>query len=304
MLLEDLILPSKMNSRCNSVRWLCRVLLVSTFLAGAVAIPASTGCSINCNTECQPGTPQYQPQRCDNCCVSEDSDVGYQGESNSLSNRLAAVESIVYELRLMTGILLALVVLPMMAFVGLFVYLTIKLPKTFQLPFIFFKKKDNDAKKSPQKICNGVTPNGRLANHQSTSSPPRSRSSITSCSLGNTDSEHPPRPFRVREPSESTCPEEGNDITSPQGYDNLALSTSTIDTSSTLHNTSNSSTDTLGPTLSTSTLHTTLPSEPHPFSSNNPHHNTRVWNGCLGERERKCVGGVGVGFANHGLHLK
>ena len=88
----------------------------------------------------------------------------------------------------------------------------------------------------------------------------------------NDDLEPLPRPHRVRQPSESTCPEEGNDIT-PQGYDNLALSTSTIDASSP-HNTSTSSTSTLGPALSTNTLHTTLPSENHLVSNGDI--NTRV----------------------------
>lgn len=65
-----------------------------------------------------------------------------------------------------------------------------------------------------------------------------------------------PRPFRTRQPSESTCPEESSDMPD-HAYDNLALSTSTI------HNTSNSSTDTLGPAVSVNTLETTLPSGNH-----------------------------------------
>lgn len=179
------------------------------------------------------------------------------------------METTVKELRVMTGVLLALVLLLILVVVAMLLHLTKNIPK-FTLPVIFKNAKKGAAnindKNSTHKTCNGVADAnaavGRIANHQTSSSPKAKRASVRRSTYGPTEDtvgQHEPRSFRVRQPSESTCPDEGADF-SQQGYDNLGLSTSTIHTSN-LHNTSNSSTDTLGPTVSTNTLDTTLPSE-------------------------------------------
>ncbi|XP_042857549.1 uncharacterized protein LOC122243878 [Penaeus japonicus] len=190
-------------------------------------------------------------------------------KENTIEDRLATMEATVGELRVMTGVLLALVLLLILVVLAMLLHLTKNMPN-LTLP-VFFKNAKKGAaniseKNSIHKNCNGVAdPNvavGRIANHQTSSSPKTRRASLRRSTYGPTEDtvgQHEPRSFRVRQPSESTCPDEGADI-SQQGYDNLGLSTSTIHTS-TLHNTSNSSTDTLGPTVSTNTLDTTLPSE-------------------------------------------
>lgn len=261
------------------VVWL-QLVLIPTLFVGAIVKPVNgfSTCQIpnfSCDRDCRSDSQNFQPQRCDSCCPKNGGGetVGLTG-GDSIVNRLATVETTVADLKVMIAVLLALVVLLILAVVFLFLHRCNKIPSSLGIPVVFRQKdKTPKTEKTTHKNCNGVTANGtvsRLANHQSKSSPQTKRSSLNRSISLSTEVETPSRPYRIRQPSESTCPEEGDDINSPRGYDNLALSTSTIDTS-TLHNTS---TDTLGPALSTHTLQTTLPSDPH-FNSH-AHNNTQV----------------------------
>nr|XP_053651420.1 uncharacterized protein LOC128701617 isoform X1 [Cherax quadricarinatus]XP_053651431.1 uncharacterized protein LOC128701617 isoform X1 [Cherax quadricarinatus]XP_053651440.1 uncharacterized protein LOC128701617 isoform X1 [Cherax quadricarinatus]XP_053651450.1 uncharacterized protein LOC128701617 isoform X1 [Cherax quadricarinatus]XP_053651459.1 uncharacterized protein LOC128701617 isoform X1 [Cherax quadricarinatus]XP_053651469.1 uncharacterized protein LOC128701617 isoform X1 [Cherax quad len=288
---------------CSGVKVMLRVLQAALLLGASVVIQADDSdnprCYVICSQICSSENPSYNPQRCDDCCGtarrrqereesrSEERECersgpvreevrseksGARKDYNNLetgsrvhqNDRLAAMETAVSELRVMTGVLLVLVLLLFVAMVGLFLYFTNSLPK-FRLPVLF--KNKCDTKEVTNKPCNGVDHNStvvRIANYQSNHHSPRTnRSSVNMSSKGPTEDivnppEFQPRPLRVRQPSESTCPDESSDL--PQhAYDNLALSTST------LHNTS---TDTLSAAVSTSTLETTLPSGNHLQSTN------------------------------------
>ncbi|XP_066940441.1 uncharacterized protein [Macrobrachium rosenbergii] len=231
----------------------------SLLVAVTMAIPAlgNSACpNVNCAVICNSSvTASYKPLLCESC--------------KCLVQGLSAVETSLSQLKVMTGVLLAVVLLLLLAYVLLFIQ-RVNTPLLKLKRVLFCKKR---APRTNSTVGNPPATVGRLANHQSDCSPQRRRASESKPStLGDTSLEPQPRPFRVRQPSESTCPEEGNDIP-PQGYDNFGLSTSTIDTNA-LHNTSNSSTDTLGPAISTNTLHTTLPSLNH--SPSNGHVHARI----------------------------
>ncbi|KAK8739210.1 hypothetical protein OTU49_003534 [Cherax quadricarinatus] len=252
---------------CSGVKVMLRVLQAALLLGASVVIQADDSdnprCYVICSQICSSENPSYNPQRCDDCCGTDYNNLE-TGSRVQQNDRLAAMETAVSELRVMTGVLLVLVLLLFVAMVGLFLYFTNSLPK-FRLPVLF--KNKCDTKEVTNKPCNGVDHNStvvRIANYQSNHHSPRTnRSSVNMSSKGPTEDivnppEFQPRPLRVRQPSESTCPDESSDL--PQhAYDNLALSTST------LHNTS---TDTLSAAVSTSTLETTLPSGNHLQSTN------------------------------------
>ncbi|KAG7176276.1 hypothetical protein Hamer_G009056, partial [Homarus americanus] len=185
-----------------------------------------------------------------------------------LTSGLAVLEEAVKELRVMTGILLGIVLLLLVALVVIIFHIFKFFPK-LSLPIFFSNnKKGNIQETAPHKPCNGVDSNStvvRIANYQNKHSPISKRVSVSQSVKGPTEDtvgshEFQPPSYRIRHPSESTCPDESNDMP-PHVYDNLALSTST------LHNTSNSSTDTLGAAVSTNTLETTLPSGNHLHST-------------------------------------
>lgn len=261
-----MLIRSCAGARCNTRVWSVMVrpftaaLLVGASLILQVAAVDDHRCDlgVNCQQDCKPESPTYKPQRCDECCESPD---GSDERKDPVfrNDRLRAMETVVGELRVMTGVLLMLVVLLLVAVVGLFLYFTNSLPK-LHIP-VLFRNKNNNNKEASHKPCNGIDHNStivRIANYPSNHCPIANRSSVNMSGKGPTEDtveppEFLPRPYRVRQPSESTCPEEGSDL--PQhAYDNLALSTST------LHNTSNSSTDTLAAAVSTNTMETTLPS--------------------------------------------
>lgn len=86
---------------------------------------------------------------------------------------LTTLESTVNELRVMTGVLLALVLLLILVMLGMLLHLTKNMPK-LTLPVFFRNAKKGAAnmndKNPTHKTCNGVAdPNvavGRIANHQ------------------------------------------------------------------------------------------------------------------------------------------
>lgn len=86
---------------------------------------------------------------------------------------LKTMETTVKELRVMTGVLLALVLLLILVVVAMLLHLTKNIPK-FTLPVIFKNAKKGAAnindKNSTHKTCNGVADAnaavGRIANHQ------------------------------------------------------------------------------------------------------------------------------------------
>lgn len=233
-----------------------RILLVVCL---ALPVAASTCAGVNCTHECSFDSLIYKPQRCDQCCNVKE---GSKDDAAPQNNRLATMETAIGELRVMTGVLLALVLLLLLAVVALFLHVSKTFP-TFHLP-VFFRNKSDIQEKPPHKPCNGVDPNTTVVimpNSHGNRSPVAKRASMSKSARGPTEDslglhDLEPRPFRTRQPSESTCPEETSDMPE-HAYDNLALSTST------LHNTSNSSTDTLGPSVSVNTLETTLPSVNH-----------------------------------------
>lgn len=246
----------------------------SLLVAVTMAIPAlgNSACpNVNCAVICNSSvTASYKPQLCESCkCLVQGASSSGLSDPATIEERLSAVETSLSQLKVMTGVLLAVVLLLLLAYVLLFIQ-RVNTPLLKLKRVLFCKKR---APRTNSTVGNPPATVGRLANHQSDCSPQRRRASESKPStLGDTSLEPQPRPFRVRQPSESTCPEEGNDIP-PQGYDNFGLSTSTIDTNA-LHNTSNSSTDTLGPAISTNTLHTTLPSFNH--SPSNGHVHARI----------------------------
>ncbi|XP_064112697.1 uncharacterized protein LOC135219679 [Macrobrachium nipponense] len=250
------------------------VLIDVLLVAVTVANPAlgnsacqNANCAIICNRS---NRTTYKPQLCETCkCSGEGASSSDLSDPDSLEKRLDAVETSLFQLKVMTGVLLAVVLILLLAFVLLFIQ-RLNTPLLKLKTVLFCKKK---APRTNSTIGNPPPTVGRLANHQSDCSPHLRRATESKPStLGDTSLEPLPRPYRVRQPSESTCPEEGNDIPQ-QGYDNFGLSTSTIDANA-LHNTSNSSMDTLGPAISTNTLHTTLPSLNH--SPLNGHVNARI----------------------------
>ncbi|XP_047491066.1 uncharacterized protein LOC125040534 [Penaeus chinensis] len=250
-------------------RWLLVCAACAWVLAGRTEARSIT-CrqNVDCKKICDENGSFYLPQDCTSCCPRGGKEAMAVKE-NTVEGRLTAMEAAVNDLRVMTGVLLALVLLLILVVLTILLHLTKNIPK-LTLP-VFFKNAKKGAanlndKSSTHKTCNGVADTnvavGRIANHQTSSSPKTKKSSFRKSTYGPTEDtvgQYEPRSFRVRQPSESTCPDEGADI-SQQGYDNLGLSTSTIHTSN-LHNTSNSSTDTLGPIVSTNTLDTTLASE-------------------------------------------
>ncbi|KAK7079267.1 hypothetical protein SK128_000952 [Halocaridina rubra] len=266
---------TEMLQFADSFTWVWRMLIPVVLIS--LATQGVEGCSSSCDVACNENDPCYAPQRCDRDCKHFGDTSVSRGGDKTIPERLASVEYTVAELKVMIAVLLALMTVLIFALAALFLHRCSKIPAKIYSHFVFRNKKNKSvsAEKMPQKIGNGTAVNGRasrIANPQSNNSPQSKRASLNREISLSTEVETQPRTFRVRQPSESTCPEETDEITEPQGYENLALSTSTISTS-TLHNTSDSSTDTLGPTLSTATLQTTLHSE-QPFSSRA--HNTTV----------------------------
>ncbi|XP_068217318.1 uncharacterized protein [Palaemon carinicauda] len=236
-----------------------------TFVAVASSVPANTSdCpDVNCSAICDRRSDDFKPQKCSSCnCPTGGAEDSSLTGVKLTEERLDALESSLFVLKTMTGVLLAVVLLLLLAFVLLFLY-RMENPLLKFKRVLFCKKKGNAATK--EQSGNMPTSIGRLADHQSDSSPQLRRPAESSPStLGDTSLEPQPRSFRTRQPSESTCPEEDNDIT-PGGYDNFGLSTSTIDTNG-VHNTS---LDTIGSQVSANTMQTTLPSMNH-LPSNRP----------------------------------
>ncbi|XP_066940637.1 uncharacterized protein [Macrobrachium rosenbergii] len=254
--------------------------LVFVLLATVEAVPlerANLCYFITCRENCDPDKPEkYQPQRCERCTCLENGLGRLDPNSLSIPERIAAMESSISELKATTGVQLCVVLLMLLVMIVLFVQGADNFPK-LDLPVFFCKKKMINASKdnAPTKNSIGVADTltiSRIVDKQSDSSLQVRTSSMTQSASGDSSLQIRPSHCRMRQPSESSCPEEGSDI-GPQGYDNLGLSTSTIDIATT-NNDANASTDTLGAGISTNTLHTTLPSED--YQASDEHTNTRM----------------------------
>ncbi|XP_068216470.1 uncharacterized protein [Palaemon carinicauda] len=248
-------------------------LFAFAILATVEAVPMANLCYvITCRENCDPDKPEkYQPQRCQRCICPERELGRFDPNAQSIPERIAAMESSISELKATTGVQLSVVILMLLVMVVIFVQGADNIPK-LELPVLFCKKKITDSSKAiaPTKNCISAPDSltiSRIADKQSDSSIHIRTSSISQSAPNDTSLLVRPSSRRMREPSESSCPEEGNEIGS-HGYDNLALSTSTIDMT-TANNTTSASTETLDHGISTNTLHTTLPSEDYQASEEN-----------------------------------
>lgn len=241
------------------------MVIAALLLALALPVRADECAGFSCEKICNDSHLEFKPQKCDQCCHSPDDGEAEEGNGD-ITERMKEMEESILELRVMVIVILAFMVLLLLAVVALFLRQTSTQAIKTALP-VFFRSKDEGRAsiekrpppptKVPHENRNSTVV--RIADYQNNHSPlskrMRPNGQAHHEAAPAVESNFPPsgEPPRTRQPSESTCPDESNDL--PHAYDNLALSTST------LHDTTTSSTSsTLGPAVSTNTLDTTLPS--------------------------------------------
>ncbi|XP_050693395.1 uncharacterized protein LOC126984056 [Eriocheir sinensis] len=241
-------------------------VLLAQLLQG---VTANRCADVECEETCDESDDLFHPQKCDDCCSHTTVSSAGSGDEGDTSGRMDEMETALSELRVMVGVLLALMVLLLVGVVALLLRLSSSKGLKVTLP-VFFRSKDEGRAsiekhppppsiKVPNENRNSTVV--RIADYQNNHSPlnrrmrPNGQAVHEHSMAGHNLPSHGERP-RARQPSESTCPDDSTELPHPHqhAYDNLALSTST------LHDTTTSSTSTLGPAVSTNTLDTTLPS--------------------------------------------
>ncbi|CAL4125234.1 unnamed protein product [Meganyctiphanes norvegica] len=239
------------------------LLSLASVVAGIPKVALKSVCP-KCPEDCDdetshPGCGHNPIQGCGKgyCLADSAEDMASTG-SNHNYEEVAELRNLIITLYLIVLLILLAVVL---------IILKLYLPSFFKC----FKRRSGPERRPTitQNLRHLSVSTIRLANHQSNESPRPARISkpvphSTPITEETRQQAAPPPTKRVRQPSESTCPDESSDA--HRGYDNFGLSTST------LHNHTSSSTSSSNRSLggnisSTRTLNTTLPHDHTPHQS-------------------------------------